>query len=84
VALVEPVSGAGMKFGEDDVKSEKTLWRLYQRWQAHFNVTRRDVSITPAKSIFNGLAFSVSQIIHFVNSQNNIGWKKELISKSLA
>ena len=45
VALVDPVSAAGMKFGEDDVKSEKTLWRLYQRWQAHFNVTRRDVSI---------------------------------------
>ena len=28
------------------------------------------------KSISNTLAFSVSQIMHFDNSQNNIGWKK--------
>ncbi|CAN6310550.1 unnamed protein product [Urochloa humidicola] len=39
LALLEPAA-AGVKFGKEDLDSEDSLWRLYERWSARYNVTR--------------------------------------------
>ena len=40
LALLEPAVAAGVKFTTDDLNSEASLWGLYQRWGAHYNVER--------------------------------------------
>ncbi|XP_004987384.1 ervatamin-C, partial [Setaria italica] len=42
LALLEPAV-AGVKFTDEDLKSEESLWRLYERWGARYNVTRHPV-----------------------------------------
>ncbi|CAL4942816.1 unnamed protein product [Urochloa decumbens] len=39
LALLEPAA-AGVKFGKEDLDSEESLWQLYQRWGARYNVAR--------------------------------------------
>ncbi|XP_012699738.1 thiol protease SEN102-like [Setaria italica] len=39
LALLEPAA-AGVKFTNEDLKSEESLWHLYERWGGCYNVTR--------------------------------------------
>ena len=39
VAQLEPAAG-GVKFGEEDLKSDESLWNLYERWGVRYNVAR--------------------------------------------
>jgi KDEL-tailed cysteine endopeptidase len=37
LAQLEPAAG-GVKFGEEDLKSDESLWNLYERWGVRYNV----------------------------------------------
>ena len=43
MALLEPAAATGVKFTTDDLNSEASLWGLYQRWGARYNVGRDPV-----------------------------------------
>jgi len=43
LALLEPAAAVGVKFTTDDLNSEASLWGLYQRWGARYNVGRDPV-----------------------------------------
>ncbi|CAL5096438.1 unnamed protein product [Urochloa decumbens] len=51
LALMEPAA-AGVKFADEDVESEEALWRLYERWLAHFNVSRHPAEKVRRFSLF--------------------------------
>lgn len=55
LALMEPAA-AGVKFADADVESEDALWRLYERWLAHFNVSRHPAEKARRFSIFKEAA----------------------------
>nr|QQY00269.1 putative ervatamin C-like protein [Hordeum roshevitzii] len=41
LALLEPVAAAGLKFTTHDLRSEKAVRQLYERWCNHFKVARK-------------------------------------------
>ncbi|XP_066344294.1 vignain-like [Miscanthus floridulus] len=43
MALLEPAATADVKFTIDDLNFEASLWGLYQRWGARYNVERAPV-----------------------------------------
>ena len=55
LALMEPAA-AGVKFADEDVESEEALWRLYERWLAHFNVSRHPAEKVRRFSLFKEAA----------------------------
>ncbi|CAL4901623.1 unnamed protein product [Urochloa decumbens] len=55
LALMEPAA-AGVKFADEDVESEEALWRLYERWLAHFNVSRHPAEKLRRFSLFKEAA----------------------------
>jgi len=55
LALMEPAA-AGVKFADEDVESEEALWRLYERWLAHFNVSRHPEEKVRRFSLFKEAA----------------------------
>ncbi|XP_066323163.1 cysteine endopeptidase RepA-like [Miscanthus floridulus] len=40
LALLEPAAAGGLQFTTDDLASDASLWELYERWGARYNVAR--------------------------------------------
>uniref|UniRef100_A0A0D9Z9X0 Peptidase C1A papain C-terminal domain-containing protein n=1 Tax=Oryza glumipatula TaxID=40148 RepID=A0A0D9Z9X0_9ORYZ len=60
LALLEPAAAAGLKFSSNDLKSEKLLWRLYERWGKRYNVARKPAEKLRRFATFNETAHRVA------------------------
>uniref|UniRef100_A0A0D9VND3 Cathepsin propeptide inhibitor domain-containing protein n=1 Tax=Leersia perrieri TaxID=77586 RepID=A0A0D9VND3_9ORYZ len=54
LALLESAA-VGVKFTDEDLKSEESLWRLYERWGMRYNMTRHPVDKLRRFSFFKDL-----------------------------
>ncbi|TKW07952.1 hypothetical protein SEVIR_7G340460v4 [Setaria viridis] len=62
LTLLEPAAAAGLKFTTHDLRSEKALRQLYERWCKHFKVARK-----PAEKVHRFANFK--QTVHRVASR---------------
>ena len=60
MALLEPAAATGVKFTTDDLNSEASLWGLYQRWGARYNVGRDPVEKLRQFDTFKEMAHHVA------------------------
>ncbi|PAN35389.1 hypothetical protein PAHAL_6G205100 [Panicum hallii] len=61
LALLEPTAAAGLKFTTHDLRSEKAVRQLYERWCKHFKVVRKQEEKVHRFANFN-------QTVHHVAS----------------
>jgi KDEL-tailed cysteine endopeptidase len=69
-AAFAAASSGGIDYGEEDLSSEESLWALYERWSAEYNVKRQADEKARRFNIFKQKA----RYIHDFNKQGNAGY----------
>lgn len=59
LALPEPAAAAGLKISGNDVKSEESIRRLYDRWARRYNIARTPADRLRRFAVFNQTAHRV-------------------------
>lgn len=56
LALQEPAAAGGLRFSKKDLKSESSVWRLYDLWVKHYNLQRKPAERMRRFAAFNSTA----------------------------